>query len=488
MALSYPSRPTTVDDLVQRLRSDDIDQAELDALKELSKAMISVFQDKPFLSFVPEAAALSAVARSKDYEDLLRAFENAVTRGTMDRTVLDPEILLGLGRVLGCAKDNTGADIPLGSVLSSLQQRLESAVQEAESKAQYQLIRAVSAVLDVMNEVKTTGLDREQLHEPLLKKLLTLSKHEELHLSQAASYAYQALLGIPDNEDPWAALWRNAYNVTNAGAKVAGAVFTMDPSKLLEGVVRLQDVPDLISSMIDVSKKAADLLNASKSTAEVLKFSQKQKNWYVALRFTALLVHANAFGYLKDFVCRVPFLEEKGFLCGIFAQLEVAWEASEDSAREIIFDILDKHLVPIGSESKHGRVRAGVRSIANTLHHIQWQEAMKSPQQHRFSVLSKTRDYKSGYCNPEMRNETHEAALLEEAWQRCPKAHVFYGDLMIREYYTEGRRLKIERLSGKALPMSQCYINLAIIQPRTDRDLKEQLASRTRPHSHSSLA
>ena len=37
---------------------------------------------------------------------------------------------------------------------------------------------------------------------------------------------------------------------------------------------------------------------------------------------------------------------------------------------------------------------------------------------------------------------------------------------MIREYYTEGRRLKIERLSGTALPMSQCYINLAIIQHR----------------------
>ena len=154
MALSYPSRPTTVDDLVQRLRSDDINQAEMDALKELSKAMISVFQDKPFLSFVPEAAALSAVARSKDYEDLLRAFENAVTRGTMDKTVLDPQVLLGLGSVLGCAKDNTGADLRMGSVLSSLQQRLESAVKEAESKAQYQLIRAVSAVLDVMNEVK----------------------------------------------------------------------------------------------------------------------------------------------------------------------------------------------------------------------------------------------------------------------------------------------------------------------------------------------
>ena len=60
--------------------------------------MIRVFKDKPFLLFVPEAAALSAVARSRDYEDLLQAFEHAVTNGTVDRTVLDPEVLLVLER------------------------------------------------------------------------------------------------------------------------------------------------------------------------------------------------------------------------------------------------------------------------------------------------------------------------------------------------------------------------------------------------------
>ena len=472
MALSYPSRPTTVDDLVERLRSHDISKAEIDALKALSKAMISVFRDKTFLSFVPEAATLSAVARSEDYSNLHEAFVNAVINGTMDRTVLDPEILLGLGRVLGFAKDNAGTNISLGSVLRSLRKRLESAVEEAEGERQYQLIHAISSVLDVMNEVKTTGLDREQLHGPLLKKLSTLSKHEEIHLSQAASYAYQALLGIPDNEGPWMALWRNAYTVTGGAARVAGAVFTMDPSKLLEGLETLQNIPDLINSMINVIKEVVDLSNATRSTAETLKFSQKQKSWHVALRFTALLIHANALEYLKILVLRVPCLKEKDFLCGIFAQLEGAWITGEDSARKLIFGILDEHLVPIGSKSQHGRVRAWVISIANTLHHIQWQEAMQSPQQHWFSVLSKTRDYKSEYFNPEMRNETHQAALLEEAWQRCPKAHIFYGDLMIREYYTEGRRLKIERLSGKALPMSQCYINLAIIQHRTDRDSK----------------
>ena len=469
MALSYLSRPTTVDDLVQRLRSHDISQAEIDALKALCKAMISVFQDTPKLSYVPEAAALSAVARSKDYEDLLRAFQNAVTNGTMDGNVLDPEILLGLGRILGCAKNNVGANIPLGSVLRSLRKRLESAVEEAEGERQYQLIHAVSSVLDVMNEVKTTGLDQEQLHGPLLKKLSTLSIHEEIHLSQAASYAYQALLGISDNEGPWVALWRNAYTVTGGVASVAGAVFTMDPSKLLEGLETLQNMPDLINSMIKVIKEVGDLLNATRNTAETLKFSQKQKSWYLALRFMALLIHANAFEYLKYFVLRVPCLKEKDFLCGIFAQLEGAWEASEDPARNLIFGILDEHLVPIGSKSEHGRVRAWIKSIANTLRHIQWQEAMQSPQQHRFSVLSRTRDYKSEYCNPGMWNETHQVVLLEEAWQRCPKAHVFYADLMLREYYTEGRRLKIERLSGKALPMSQCYINLAIIQHRTGR-------------------
>ena len=307
--------------------------------------------------------------------------------------------------------------------------------------------------------MKTTGLDREQLHEPLLKKLSNLSKHRELHLSQAASYAYQALLGIPDNEGPWASLWRHAYTVTGGAARVAGAVFTVDPSKLLEGLEMLQNVPDLINCMID-------LLNATRNTSESLKFPQKQKSWYVALRFTALLIHANAFGYLKNFVLRVPCLKEKDFLCGIFAQLEAAWETGGDSARNFILGVLDGSLVQIASESEYGRVREWVKSIANTLGHMQWQEALQSPQQHLFLALSREKSYTSEYCNLGMRNETLQGALLEKAWQRCPKAHVFYADLMIREYYTEGRRLKIERLSGTALPMSQCYINLAIIQHR----------------------
>ena len=299
-----------------------------------------------------------------------------------------------------------------------------------------------------------------------------LSKQEEIHLSQAASYAYQALLGIPDNEGPWRALWRHAYTVTGGVARVTGAVFTRDPSKLLKGLETLQDVPDLINCMINVIKEVADLLSAARSPAESLKLSQKQKSWYVALRFTALLIHANAFEYLKDFIFRVPCLKEKDFLCGIFAQLEGAWKAGEDSARDLIFGILDGPLVLIAAKSEYSRVRAWVKSIANTLGYVQWQEAMQIPQQHLFPVVSKERNYKSDYCTLGMRNEALQGALLEEAWQRCAKAHIFYADLMIREYYTEGRRLRIERLSGKALPMSQCYINLAIIKHRTEQSSK----------------
>ena len=124
--------------------------------------------------------------------------------------------------------------------------------------------------------------------------------------------------------------------------------------------------------MINMIKEVADLLNATRSTVETLKFLQKQKRWYVALRFTALLIHVNAFEYLNSFVLRVPCAKEKDFLYGIFAQLEGAWEASEDSAKDLIFAALDGSLVPIASRSESGRVRAWVKSIAKTLGYMQW--------------------------------------------------------------------------------------------------------------------
>lgn len=62
--------------------------------------------------------------------------------------------------------------------------------------------------------------------------------------------------------------------------------------------------------------------------------------------------------------------------------------------------------------------------------------------------------------------------LLETAWSQCEAAQRFYADTRIFEYYTQGRRLEIIRLSGNLLPMGQCYINLAVVEHTGERSTK----------------
>ncbi|SCO92675.1 uncharacterized protein FRV6_16803 [Fusarium oxysporum] len=160
-----PSRPKRTDDLVQRLGSSDTDPKEMNAF----------------------------------YQDPSRAFNRAMVQGTADGNIREPQLLEGFTFVLRCAEGTKRAEIELGPVMQSLQRRLNDAVEQAEPKTQYQ----------------------HAIH------LATLGKHEELRLAQAAGYAYQALLGIPNDEGPYRALWRHTPALVEGAAKVAGAVSTM---------------------------------------------------------------------------------------------------------------------------------------------------------------------------------------------------------------------------------------------------------------------
>ncbi|KAK4040266.1 armadillo-type protein [Parachaetomium inaequale] len=445
----FPSRPTRTDDLVRRLRSNDTDPKETNALRGLAKGMIKIFQDERRPSHVPEAAALAPVTTASSYRDLSRAFGNAVILGTVDGSLLDPQLLPAFTSVLRCAGGDKTADLELGRVMKSLQTRLKAAVEQADPRSQYRLICTLSFVLDALIDTKTAGLSREELHEPLLKQLGMLSRKRELRLAQAARYAYQALLGIP--------------NTRVRVAKVAGAVPTMDPAKLFDGLTQLGGLPALVRSMVDVVKALSGLADTFRGAAEGVKLLQKQKSWYVALRFTDMLIQARAFNYLEEFVGNVPCHHEKEFLCGLYAQLERAWEAGDSSAKQQIIQLLEQNLVPAGYKSAHPRVHEWVKLVAVTLGRPDWRDnvlpAPKSwwPWKKGYTVSIPCREPSDGALS---------ADLLNKAWECCLEAQVFYADVKLRERYMENdeRLLKVERLSGDRLPMEQCYINLAVVE------------------------
>lgn len=211
--------------------------------------MVKVFSEKMLPSLAPEAAALAPVVLFDTYETLFRAFTNAVVAGTADGQIMDPRTCTLFVSVLqlSIAKSQLRLvhpapfDMQLGTVLASIRSRLAQSVEQAEVATQYQLVTTLS-----------NGVSRESLHKPLLDFLEKLSKHREIRLAQAATYARESLRCIPDSDGPYRVIFNNIVKVVGAASKIAGAVTTLDLSKLFDGVIALGKVPELTSSMIEM--------------------------------------------------------------------------------------------------------------------------------------------------------------------------------------------------------------------------------------------
>ncbi|KAL8366277.1 hypothetical protein RB595_004851 [Gaeumannomyces hyphopodioides] len=462
MATQHQSRPTATDELVRRLRS-GTDLKELEALNALTKEMIKIFRDEHLPSHVSEAAALAPAITGSSYQDLSRAFGNAVIRGTADGNIPERQLLEAYMSVLRYSDKNNTDRLGLGNVMKSLHTRLTDAGDQSNPTDQYRLILALSSVLGGLIDRKVVGLSRENLHEPLLKQLGNLSRNPELRLAQAACYAHQALLGIPNDEGPYRELLRKLGPVAEGVVKLVSAVSTMDPAKLLEGLTQLAAVPDLVRSMVEVVKALSDLVSSLGDAAEAVKLHQKQNSWYVALRFTDMLLYAGAFHHLKELVRDVPCRDEKEFLCGLYAQLERAWVTADPEPQQQIVGLFDQVLAPMGCESRHRRVHEWVKLVAGTLGQLHWNEQV--PPEPRFLWPWETK-YTPQEPYEEPNKDALSTDLLNEAWKRCLEAQVFYADAKVREHYLENdeRLLQVERLSRDRLPMEQCYINLAVVE------------------------
>lgn len=483
------TRPANVTDLVLRLQDPGTTSVkECDALQALAAKMVEIFMKEKYHDRVHEVTALAPILDRDSYQTLLWAFVDALATGTADGRLLQPQLCNAFVRVLRSADrpdeniDVTRVDMRLGLVLESLKKRLDAAGHQAESGTQYQLVNTLASVLDAMNDTKKHGIDRESLHGPLLEELEKLSKVDEVRLAQAASYAFQALRSIPDNEGPTKALLRNTIKIVGATSKVAGAVSTADPSKLFDGLVALADLPDLISSMIDVVKSVSELVADVKRGIKTLENRRSPKGWYIALRYSDMLIQAKAFMGLEAFIKGVPCRKEVDFLCGLYAQLEHAWDfftssysASTEASRKELQHIAGIVPAPDGGSNDLKRVEAWREAIAG-LFSLPTIETDYAPTQTkkrlRFAVLEKNKDYSYGVAYQTPIGQPPSTGLLSEAWPKCGPALVFYADEELRRHHLAAgeKMLEIKRISGATLSMAQCYINLAVVDKTRDAD------------------
>ncbi|KAL6830802.1 NACHT domain-containing protein [Trichoderma sp. SZMC 28015] len=349
----------------------------------------------------------------------------------------------------------------------SIQKALDSAVDAAHGQTKYNSIRALSAVLDAMNEVKVEGIVDLKVQN-LLKRLEKLRDHKELRLAEVASYSYQALVAIPTDVSPWKKIGASTFKTFLGGAKVAGSVWSLDPSKLVEGLVDLTEVPELISSIIEVIKSCSELFQSASNTGKAFKTLKKPKDWYVALRATDGLVWANAPKHLEALLQHpdLPCREDKDFLCGLCAQLELA----DDLKHDQVVNVLKTFLIAQASQTKFCRVLEWARLVTRS-------PQLDSP---NLSRSGRRKTYLSNVECSKPKVHQPRKQLLVNAWQSCHKVREFYADQVLRDKYTDPDLdlLKIERLDSSKLSMDECYINLAIV--RNSVESKQNSDSDTR--------
>ncbi|KAL6798932.1 NACHT domain-containing protein [Trichoderma sp. SZMC 28013] len=465
-------RPQSTDDLCRRLslaaqpsKKDAAERQptarsarELQALQALQQSMINEFIQSPSETYAIEITPLAPFVDEDDYVRIFDKFHNVIASAAVDGKIVDVELLRAFEAFLHCRQAGlAGKRLNLGSAMLSIQKALDSAVEAAHGQTKYNSIRALSAVLDAMNEVKVEGIVDLRVQN-LLKRLEKLRDHKELRLAEVASYSYQALLAIPTDVSPWNKIGASTFKTVLGGAKVAGSVWSLDPSKLVEGLVDLTEVPELMSSIIEAIKSCSELFQNASNTGKTLKTLKKPKDWYVALRATDGLVWANAPKHLEALLQHpdLPCREDKDFLCGLCAQLEVA----DDLKHDQVVNVLKTFLIAQASQTKFCRVLEWARLVT------------KSPQLDSPN-LSRSGRRKAYLSNVEcLKPKVHQPRkqLLDNAWRSCYKVREFYADQVLRDKYTDPDLdlLKIERLDSSKLSMDECYINLAIVRNSVD--------------------
>ena len=479
----FPSRPPRTDDLIERLKSPDYDGKEKKVLRAICQNMIAAFKDNPRSIYVSEATALSSIAKEnhESLTELVRAFANAIIKGTADGNIKDPQLLGAFAHVLWHIRDASSVRSSLGTVLDSLLARLKKARQQAELDSQYHLVLCLSAVLDAMVETRFSGIGRESLHQPLQKELKDLRGHEELRLAQAAAYAYQALLGVSDNEGPYQALWRSVREGITMAANVTGAVLAKDPARLLESLPDPNSILDSIQKFFERAENAVEVAKdpyAAGHRIEIMKNLSRQKGWYTTLRYTDMLLQSKALKMLKLFIQQVPHHNHEYFLCGLYAQLEMTWEvarkAKDEDTQNQMVDIF-RQTLPLCTKSPP-IAQEWAKLTAHTFQLPQLTSNLPTSRRH----LLHRKKYVSG-LKILLRESAQPGSpandLLEKGWSKCSEARAFYADTGIRRHYTQGNRLQIVRLSGEVLPIESCYINLALVKQLDNNDRRNESSS-----------
>ncbi|KAJ3495867.1 hypothetical protein NLG97_g3076 [Lecanicillium saksenae] len=505
---SLTSRPKSTGELIRRLgdlhvpyfsieriekKSLSTVKTEADALCAWTRCMLDTFIREKDPEYAADAALLSPFTDKKYYEILIREFVNMICDGVSDQKLPNTELLATFSTVFRYPDPHHSAHgDALSYAMSGLVTRFQAAKSTGSGSIQYKLIVGLSDVLDAMNDAKVKGISDAKTVQPLLDMLAEAAETKELRISEAAKYAYQSLLGIPSDTSPWTKFWKHAFKSVEGLAKVAGSVYSADPSKFLEGVQSVTEIFELVKFLIETVQKLSEATDSFGDAGAALKNVRRPAPWYFALKYTSMLLRENSPTILENFLHKAPWCQEDNFLCGLCAQLDrlgatktikmdgaIATdheEGANNGARAVLETFLRKQ----GQESDSTRLRT-------------WLSLIRLPPDDTARQVSRKAKFKkvfAKFCHASHEYETHSFGeievrepndrLLKDAWNGYNDGRVFYADQAIRQHYTnkDNDLLKIERLKGDELHVDQFYVKLNIQRESSGENIDNKIGKK----------
>ncbi|KFH70875.1 hypothetical protein MVEG_03722 [Podila verticillata NRRL 6337] len=297
-AVPPPSSSTLTLAQLKWIRDFDSDPFEKAHLYQLMDRMVDIFIQQPNKDSdaIREIVLLGPVLDRKRYRKLLDCFLAEFKCNTL----LDDELLQGLVQLIQSASEGYLVEDDLVKIMSILRNNLQNTHQQSSDHSYY-LTLALSRVLDVMARHEVKNVARVEQHEPLEKVLRGLRGSSDPFLLYQASYAFQALQFITDDETNLQAVLRRSGAVAEGLVNITG-VLNLDLSGFLKGLGQIQKTT---ADTIEVAKTAYEgarsLIESGQDVFESIEEginSRNKRAWYPAI------IGANAMvreGRLHDF-------------------------------------------------------------------------------------------------------------------------------------------------------------------------------------------
>lgn len=305
------------------------EETEQEHIYELANGVLEEFI-KATMKDSTAIAEILLIAPTLDKEHY-RKLLNDIIKTFGEATLQDTYLLQGLVQLVQSAPDGCLHQDDFVRVLGVLREQLQNTHLQS-SEHPFHLTVAVSRVLDVMAECKVEDVDRVSQREPLLDVLKVVQESNDPYLLYQASYAFQALLYVPDEESALRTVLRHTGAVAEGLVKVSGVV-KLDMGNLFDGLKQLQKT---LSETHDAVKSGFEGVRTLVQSGRGLFDSLKQglgsgfrRPWYPALRAADDLVRDGRLHDLKTLVLEAPCRHEPEFQWGISQLLgEIARDRS----------------------------------------------------------------------------------------------------------------------------------------------------------------